>query len=132
MKIGFLGAGKLGLPCAVATAAKGHHVLSYDINDKINSSVHPKDVLYTYEADETGKNTIGPMIETTTLKFVDTVDEIIYHSEIIFVAIQTPHQSKYEGHVPIPDEREDFDYTWLLNCMKDLSKRINEKKVNKI
>lgn len=132
MKIGFLGAGKLGLPCAVSIAAKGHHVLSYDINDKINSSVHPKDVLYTYEADETGKNTIGPMIETTTLKFVDTVDEIIYHSEIIFVAIQTPHQSKYEGHVPIPDEREDFDYTWLINCMKDLSMRINEKKVNKI
>jgi len=132
MNIGFLGAGKLGLPCAVATAAKGHHVKSFDINDKINSKLHPKDALYTQEADETGKNSIGPMIENTTLTFVDTLEEIIDHSDIIFVAIQTPHQPKYEGNVPIPDEREDFDYTWLIDCIKELSSKINEKKVEKI
>ena len=31
MKIGFIGLGKLGLPCAVAVAMKGHDVMAYDI-----------------------------------------------------------------------------------------------------
>ena len=31
MKIGFIGLGKLGLPCAVAAAMKGHDVMAYDI-----------------------------------------------------------------------------------------------------
>ena len=31
MKIGFIGTGKLGMPCAEAIAKKGHHVCGYDI-----------------------------------------------------------------------------------------------------
>ena len=31
MQIGFVGLGKLGLPCAVAAASRGHEVLGYDI-----------------------------------------------------------------------------------------------------
>jgi UDPglucose 6-dehydrogenase len=52
MKIGILGLGKLGLPVGIATAAKGHSVLGYDINPKINSNSHPKDLLVTQESDE--------------------------------------------------------------------------------
>ena len=33
MKIGFIGLGKLGLPCAEAIAIKGHDVSGYDIAD---------------------------------------------------------------------------------------------------
>ena len=35
MKVGFLGLGKLGLPCALAMDMKGHDVMGYDINDKV-------------------------------------------------------------------------------------------------
>jgi len=35
MKIGFLGLGKLGLPCALAIDLKGHDVIGYDINPKV-------------------------------------------------------------------------------------------------
>jgi UDPglucose 6-dehydrogenase len=31
MKIGFIGIGKLGLPCAEAIAKKGHDVIGYDL-----------------------------------------------------------------------------------------------------
>ena len=31
MKIGFVGLGKLGYPCALAVAMKGHDVMAYDI-----------------------------------------------------------------------------------------------------
>jgi UDPglucose 6-dehydrogenase len=121
MRIGFIGLGKLGLPCAVATAAKGHSVVCYDINPNINSSRHPRELLYTQEADENGTGTIQAMLDATTLQIVDTLEDIVSHSELIFIAVQTPHQSQYEGHVPIPDTREDFNYDYLISSVKALS-----------
>ncbi len=34
MKIGFVGMGKLGFPCALAIESKEHEVVGYDISDK--------------------------------------------------------------------------------------------------
>lgn len=132
MRIGFIGLGKLGLPCAVATASKGHSVVSYDINPNINSSCHPRELLYTQEADENGTGTIQAMLDATTLRIVDSLDEIVAHSELIFIAVQTPHQSQYEGHVPIPNTREDFNYEYLVSSVKALSETLdsmNEKRI---
>lgn len=131
MNIGFIGMGKLGLPCAIAIQAKGHVVLGYDINPKINSKIHPKDILTTQEADESGQNTIKTMIESTQMKFADSLEEVINHGEIIFVAIQTPHKECYEGHILIPDEREDFNYEWLISCIKKLSETIDNLNIKK-
>jgi UDPglucose 6-dehydrogenase len=132
MKIGVIGLGKLGLPVAVAIDNKGHDVLGYDINPIFNSTKHPKDLLFSKETDETGKNTLQPMLEKSTLKIADNMLDVILHSDIIFVAIQTPHKKEFEGHMPMPDERCDFDYTWLINCMETLSKTLNELKITKI
>jgi UDPglucose 6-dehydrogenase len=132
MRIGVLGLGRLGLPVAVAIDNKGHDVVGYDINPNYNSKKHPKELLYTKETDETGKNTLMPMLEKSKLKIVDTVKEVIEHGDIIFVAIQTPHQKQFEGHIPMPDERCDFDYTYLINCMELLNKELNESKQTKI
>ena len=33
MKIGFIGLGKLGMPCAVAISMNGHNVMGTDINN---------------------------------------------------------------------------------------------------
>ena len=52
--------------------------------------------------------------------------------EIIFVAVQTPHDPKYEGITKLPDERVDFDYTYLVNCIKNLSKYVDENGEEKI
>ena len=132
MKIGVIGLGKLGLPVAVAIDNKGHDVLGYDINPIFNSTKHPKDLLFSKETDETGKNTLQPILEKSTLKIADNIMDVILHGEIIFVAIQTPHKKEFEGHMPMPDERCDFDYTWLINCMETLSKTLNELKTTKI
>lgn len=35
MKIGYIGLGKLGYPCALAVVAKGHDVIGYDFNRKL-------------------------------------------------------------------------------------------------
>ena len=132
MKIGYIGLGKLGLLCAVATSLKGHDVIGYDINPNFNSNVHPKDILYSKEADENGLHSIDNIIKNTKLKIADNLKDIISHSEIIFIAIQTPHKDIFEGINIMPDEREDFDYSWLINCIKELSDNIDEQSNTKI
>jgi UDP-N-acetyl-D-mannosaminuronate dehydrogenase len=42
MNIGFLGLGKLGLPVALATEAKGHKVYGYDISPDVPSFIKKK------------------------------------------------------------------------------------------
>ncbi len=37
MKIGFIGLGKLGLPCALAIEQKGHKIYGYDINPAVKN-----------------------------------------------------------------------------------------------
>ena len=39
MKVGFIGLGKLGMPCAEAIAKKGFHVAGYDIKSKTSDLV---------------------------------------------------------------------------------------------
>ena len=132
MKIGFIGLGKLGLPVAVGIDAKGHDVLGYDINPNINSKTKPVDCLFTQEKDEFLKGPITPLLEKSELKFADSLEECLKFGDLIFVAIQTPHVAKYGGQCPIPDEREDFNYTWLVDSIKQISEildRINEDKI---
>ena len=42
MKIGFVGLGKLGLPCALAIDSKGHSVYGYDINTDVKRILEEK------------------------------------------------------------------------------------------
>ena len=37
MNVGFVGLGKLGLPCALAVESKGHKVYGYDINPNVKT-----------------------------------------------------------------------------------------------
>lgn len=132
MKVSFIGLGKLGLPVAVAIDSKGHEVLGYDINPKYNSKTKPIDCLFTQEKNEFLDGPITPMVEKSNLKFADSLEECLKFGDIVFVAIQTPHIAKYGGQCPIPDEREDFDYTWLINCIKQISEvldKIGEDKI---
>ena len=46
MKIGFLGLGKLGLPCALAMESKGHTVCGYDINPHVLEDIRNKKLKY--------------------------------------------------------------------------------------
>ena len=47
MKIGFIGVGKLGMPCAEAIAQKGHSVTGYDIVEKYSNHI---DIVDSIEA----------------------------------------------------------------------------------
>ncbi len=120
MKIGFLGLGKLGLPCALAIDIKGHDVMGYDLNSDVMQKEH---VRYK-EAGPNGEASIEPILRASKLKFARNLRELVVHSEIIFVAIQTPHETPYEGITRLPKERNDFIYQWLTTGLCDLSEQI--------
>ena len=83
MRIGFIGLGKLGMPCAEAIAKTGHVVLGYDIA--------PVQSNYAF-------------VENSIKDVVENVD-------IVFVAVPTPHDPDYDGRAPTSHlEPKDFQY----------------------
>ena len=115
MKIGFIGLGKLGLPCALAVETRGHEVCGYDPNPLIQGYIDEMKIPYREEG-------VEDLLLKTNIKVKELFD-VLVDSDISFVSIQTPHDSRYEGTLPLPKERVDFDYSYLVAGMKDI---INE------
>ena len=124
MKIGFVGLGKLGLPVALAVESKGHDVVGYDISDNVKNIIEAKKIPYK-------EIWAQDYLDKSNIKF-ESLEHVVKHSEIIFVPIQTPHDPLYEGITRIPDERVDFDYSFLINGMKKLSNEIENQKKDKV
>tara|TARA_R110002020_G_scaffold99242_2_gene235697 strand:- start:9939 stop:11192 length:1254 start_codon:yes stop_codon:yes gene_type:complete len=124
MKVGFLGLGKLGLPCALAMESKGHTIYGYDVNDRVIQSIIMKKLKYKEKwADE--------LLYKSKINLSGIV-EMVQNTEIVFVAIQTPHQKKYEGITRLPNERVDFDYSYLKAGIQILADIIKDNGQSKI
>ena len=120
MNIGFMGMGKLGLPVALAIEGKGHKVIGYDPSPQVQEIVKSKKLQYKeiYAQGYLDKSKIE----------IKSVEEVVKHSDIIFVPIQTPHDTQFEGSTRIPDERKDFDYTYLKKGLVDLDIELEKQK----
>ena len=93
MKIGFIGIGKLGLPCAEAMAEK-HEVTGYDIYPRTSDKI-----------------TIS-----------DSLRGAVVGQDIIFVAVQTPHDPVYGGEQPITHlPNRDFDYSTVKKVLQEIN-----------
>jgi UDPglucose 6-dehydrogenase len=93
MQIGFIGLGKLGMPCAETMSAQ-YDVTGYDIGPKTSNKV----------------------------KISDNLRGAVVGKQIVFVAVQTPHDPDYDGSQPITHlPNKDFDYT----VVKDVLNQIN-------
>ena len=82
-KVGFIGLGKLGRPCAEAIRNKGFDVTGYDIDRVMNTDIAIK----------------------------DSIKDLVTDRDIVFLAVPTPHEEGYDGrtptsHLPV----KDFDY----------------------
>ena len=120
MKIGFVGLGKLGLPVALTVESKGHEVVGYDISENVKNIIEAKKIPYK-------EIWAQEYLDKSNIKFV-SLENVVKHSEIIFVPIQTPHDPLYEGVTRIPNKRVDFDYTHLKSGIKNLSEAIEKEK----
>jgi UDPglucose 6-dehydrogenase len=124
MKIGFVGLGKLGFPCALAASIRGHDVMGYDIDPAVmNNDPKPYN-----ETGEDGYTSINTLLDRSNIRF-GTLPEVLRHSELVFVAVQTPHDARYEGITRLPEERVDFDYRYLISAMRSISEAVREPKI---
>ena len=121
MKIGMIGLGKLGLPVALSIENKGHEVMGYDINPQVAEYIKNRQIPYQEEG-------TPELLEKTNIK-LGTLEEVVEFADIIFVPIQTPHHEKFEGITRLPDERVDFDYTYLVKGMQSISRACTKDKV---
>ncbi len=114
MRVGFVGLGKLGLPVALAIESKGHLIAGFDVNPSVGGYVRGRRIPYT----EVG---VPALLESTKLEVVDSIDALVaWEPDIVFVPVQTPHDPAYEGVTRLPDERVDFDYSYLTAACSDL------------
>lgn len=130
-RVGFVGMGKLGLPVAVGMAARGHHVVGYDVNPDVNDYSLPHEVFTATEAGPDGTGSIEDLLKTTPLRFLSDLAMLVEFSEIIFLAVQTPHAPKYEGVTRLPDERVDFDYQYLDASLKQVTEICTRLKIKR-
>jgi len=124
MKVGFVGMGKLGLPVALAVESKGHEVFGYDVNPAVYEYMENRDIPFQEEG-------LQPLLDAHQVKMCQTVGEVVANSEIIFIPVQTPHDPKYEGTTRLPDDRKDFDYTWLKEAVKNVANECREQKLGR-
>jgi UDPglucose 6-dehydrogenase len=117
MTIGMIGMGKLGLPVALAINSKGHDVIGYDPNPEIKNYLEQRRIPYREEGSQ-------ELLDTHTIEMGDVLD-VVHQSDIIFIAVQTPHAEKFEGITRIPEERQDFDYSYLKSAIKSVSEALD-------
>lgn len=110
MNIAFVGMGKLGFPCALAAADRGNDVVGYDVSPQAREILESR----KYPHREEGAQAL---LEETSLRIVDRVDDAVEHADIVFVAVQTPHRPEFEGLTCMPEERADFDYAALRQAV---------------
>ena len=90
MRVGFIGLGKLGLPCA-EEMTRQHEVIGYDTEHRVSSHI----------------------------EITQDIKKVFEGTEIIFVAVPTPHHPDYDGsrpttHLPV----RDFDYSLVITFLK--------------
>lgn len=99
MNIGFIGLGKLGLPCAEAISNKGYDVIGYDINH----------------------------INNTNIVIAHSIEQCVRNSNIIFVAVPTPHDPLYDGSLPTSHlDSKDFSYDIVKEVITEANRHMND------
>ena len=118
MKVGFIGLGKLGLPCAAAISVRNNiEVAGFDIDHKIRGYIKDKRVPYV-------EKELDHYLSLAKINFEDSVSAVVEKSDLVFLAIQTPHDAKYEGTCPTPDTRRDFEYSFLIDVVTEIAKAL--------
>jgi UDPglucose 6-dehydrogenase len=92
-KVGFIGVGKLGQACA-EMVAEVHDVVGYDISPR-----NPEN-----------------------FSMVSTLAEAVQDRDIVFVAVETPHDPQYDGKAPTSHlPNKDFDYSVVKHVLSQVN-----------
>lgn len=98
--VGFIGLGKLGLPVAEAIASK-HQVVGYDVKP----------------------------VASNLLDIATDIKQLAASSELIFIAVPTPHDPNYDGSKPTSNlVNKDFDYSAVIDVLTTLNNYVDSSK----
>lgn len=120
-----VGLGKLGLPVALAIDNRGFEVYGYDVNPEVEDYLARAYTPYREEG-------LEPLLHEHEVQWCDSIGEVVHNTNLILVAIQTPHGAEYEGDVPLPDTRADFDYTYLQQAIEVIAQECAEQKKHRV
>jgi UDPglucose 6-dehydrogenase len=102
MNLSFIGLGKLGLPCAEVFTEKGYFVKGYDIQN----------------------------ISSNLIKIENDIQSAVSDVDIVFVAVPTPHDPKYDGRQPISHlPPKDFDYSIVKEVLQKANQYMNSNQI---
>ena len=91
--VGFIGVGKLGQACA-EMVAEVHDVVGYDVNH----------------------------VEPENFTMSDTLEGAVIGQDIVFIAVPTPHDPKYDGKAPTSHlPNKDFDYSLVKQVLSEVN-----------
>ena len=91
--VGFIGVGKLGQACA-EMVAEVHDVVGYDVNH----------------------------VEPENFTMSDTLEGAVVGQDIVFIAVPTPHDPKYDGKAPTSHlPNKDFDYSLVKQVLSEVN-----------
>lgn len=113
MRVGIVGCGKLGLPVALAIESKGHEVIGFDIAPEPYQYIKDRQIPYQEEG-------LQPLLDNNKIRMVRSLGELVTEADIVFLPVQTPHDPKYEGTTRIPEDRRDFDYSFLKSAVQSV------------
>lgn len=100
MKVGFIGVGKLGEPCAYQMS-RYYDVVGYDVS----------------EVD-------------TRFPQANTIKECVLDRDIIFIAVPTPHDPLYDGKEPTSHlEPKDFDYSIVESVLQEVNQHATQEQL---
>ena len=101
-KIGFIGLGKLGMPCAELIRKKGFHVAGYDVESKSSELVEIR----------------------------DSIEDLCRDRDIVLVATPTPHEHGYDGSEPTSHkEVKDFNYDSVKSVLEQCNRHMGETQI---
>lgn len=120
MKVGMIGLGKLGLPCLLAMEKHGNHeIYGFDVSPQVCAEVKNRAIDY-WEAG------VNDYLLSSSITLVQSPEDLVNLCDIIFVAVQTPHDPMYEGSTIVPESRKDFDYSHLESAITNVSKGLEK------
>ena len=97
--VGFIGVGKLGMPCAEAIVSKGHNVTGYDVANHTSHQV----------------------------TMMTTIKDAVEGRDIVFIAVPTPHDPDYDGKAPTAHlAPKDFNYDIVKDVLVEANKHMTK------
>jgi UDPglucose 6-dehydrogenase len=105
----------------LAVENKGHSIYAFDESKKIEQEIINRKVPYQEKG-------LEELISTSKNLHLTSLAEIVKKCSLVFITIEPPAKPEFEGVMPLPDVREDFDYSSLKKAVAAVSEEILKQK----